>query len=189
MRFAIVALAACSGSPHAPDAEVCAAQTCGTACCTPAADCGDDACACPRNFIPDRPTFVTGVVVQNLPQIPGLLAAIGQFDAAGQRYAELVAYDPAQVPTGVDIDVATASAVKIGFGYQIDANQAIRSSFRAMTGTLRVSAVCADGIAGTLTNATLTEIDVFESLDPIAGGCTMTLPSVTFAIADTCGAP
>ena len=179
IRFSLLALAACSSSPHVPDADVCST-------CTPAATCGDNACNCPMNFVPAQPMFVTGVVVKNLPQIPGLLAAIGQFDDAGQRYAELVAYDPTQVPVGVDIDVAIATAIKVGFGYQIDANQQIKSSFRAVTGTLRVTSVCPEGVAGTLANATLDEIDVFTSLDPIAGGCTLALPSVTFAIAGAC---
>lgn len=180
------ALAACGDNTAPPDAPVCPAVACGTTCCTPAADCAATSCACPRNFVPDHPTFVTGVVVKNLPQIPGLVAAIGQFDDAGRRFAQLVAYDPATVRTNVDIDLATSTDFKIGFGYDIDGNQKIRSSFRAMTGHVRLTAACAEGIAGTLTGAELAEIDVFESLDPIAAGCTLAMPTVTFAIAKDC---
>jgi hypothetical protein len=190
MRLVLLILAACGSSAAKPDAEICNAVMCGPTCCTPAADCVVGACACPSNFIPEMPTFVTGVVVKNLPQIPGLLAAIGQFDQPTERDAVLVAYDPATAPSGIDIDLATSTDVEIGFGYQIGPNQDIRASYRATTGTVHLTSVCPAGVAGTLVNAGLEEIDIFNNLTPIAGGCTMALPSVTFAIASDCaGAP
>jgi hypothetical protein len=92
----------------------------------------------------------------------------------------LVAYDPATAQAGIDIDLATATDVKLGFGYDIGPNQNIRGSFRATTGTVHFTSVCAAGVAGTLTNAGLEEIDIFKDLTPIAGGCTMQLASTTF---------
>ncbi len=197
--LSLLVLAACGHStttPEKPDATVAidaapippdACAVCGAACCTPAADCTADACACPANFVPEMPTLITGVVVANLPQIPGLMAAIGQFDqTATERDAILVAYDPTTAPVGVDIDLASSTDVKVGFGYQIDANQNIRASYRATTGTLHLTSACAAGVTGTLTDATLEEIEIFTSLDPIAGGCTTMVPSVTFAIAKAC---
>ena len=186
MKKLVLVLAACSSKPVAPPDVACSAVTCGTGCCTPAATCAGDSCACPADFIPATPMFVTGVVVNNLPQIPGLLAAIGQFDQPTERDALLVAYDPATVTAGVDIDLATSTNVELGFGYDIDANQDIRGSFRATTGTVHFTTVCAAGVAGTLSNAGLEEIDIFNNLTPILDGCTMTVPTVTFAIAGAC---
>ena len=146
----VLFVAACSSKPAAPPDAECTSVTCGSGCCTPAASCAGDSCACPASFIPAMPMFVTGVVVKGLPQIPGLLAAIGQFDQPTERDALLVAYDPTTTTAGVDIDLATSTNVELGFGYDIDANQDIRGSFRATTGTVHFTTVCAAGVAGTL---------------------------------------
>jgi hypothetical protein len=94
------------------------------------------------------PAFVESVVATDLPQIPGLVAAIGQFDEGGKRHALLVAYDPATAPIDTDIDVATVADIKIGVGYDIDPVQKIRSSYRVIQGTLRLTAACAGGVTG-----------------------------------------
>jgi hypothetical protein len=189
--LAITLVAAC-GSPAAttpdaaPDAPACAGMTCGTTCCTPAADCAGDTCACPAGFVPDAPMFITGVVVDNLPQVAGLHAAIGQFDANGKRDAILVAYDPNTAPIGIDIDLATVPDLKIGFGYDIDPLQNIRSAYRITHGTLRLDSVCTIGVSGSVTGGMLEEIDLFDNLASIPNGCTFALPSVTFAVAKAC---
>jgi hypothetical protein len=58
----------------------------------------------------------------------------------------------------------------------------IRGSFLATAGTLRLTSACDAGIAGVLSNVTAIEIDLFSGLAPIAGGCTLVVPSVTFEI-------
>jgi hypothetical protein len=163
-----------------PDAATCT--------CSPAADCVELACACPSNFVPAAPTYVTGRIVEGLPQIPGLLAGIGQFDEAGKRHAILVGYDPATAPVHESIDIATSPFV-IGFGYDIDPLQEIRSAYRVISGTLRFERVCPEGVTGTVTNAALVEIDLFDNLAPIPDGCTFELPAVSFAIAGNCEPP
>ena len=183
MRFAlpVMFVAACgepSASPH--DAAVCT--------CSPAADCVDvTTCACPDNFVPPAPAYVTGRIVEGLPQIPGLLAGIGQFDEAGKRHAILVGYDAATAPIDTDIDLATSSFV-VGFGYEIDPLQKIRSAYRVTSGTLRFARVCATGVSGSVSNAVLAEIDLFDNLALVPNGCGFTRPSVTFAIAGDCEA-
>jgi hypothetical protein len=129
---------------------------------------------------------VTAVVVDSLPQAPGLYAAIGQFDVGEARHALLVAYDPASVPLDSDIDLARVENVKMGVGYEVDTTKSIRSSFRVTSGTLRLTAACPEGVTGELVDAELAEIDIFTSLDPIAGGCTFALPAVSFALAGAC---
>ena len=194
-RFSISLLpwlvAACGSDvvPPEPDAPACTTTVCGDTCCTAAADCTAGACACPASFVPATPAFVTGVVVDNLPQAPGLYAAIGQFDVGEQRHALLVAYDPATVPLATDIDVASVENVKMGVGYEVDPTKNIRSSYRVTRGTLRLTSACPEGVAGTLDDAELVEIDIFASLDPIPGGCTFALPSLSFALAATCEEP
>jgi hypothetical protein len=155
-------------------------------CCSAAADCSAGACACPADFVPPAPAFVTAVVVDSLPQAPGLYAAIGQFDVSEARHALLVAYDPTTVPLETDIDLARVENVKMGVGYEVDTTKSIRSSFRVTRGTLRLTAACPEGVAGALANAELEEIDIFTSLDPIPGGCGFALPSVSFALAGAC---
>jgi len=173
-------VAGCGGdSATPPDAELT---------CSPAADRVGATCACPDNFVPTAPMFVTGRIVENLPQIPGLLAAIGQFDEAAKRHAILIGYDPATAPIDTDIDLATSSFV-VGFGYEIDPLQNIRSAYRVTSGMLRFARACAAGVSGTVTNAALVEIDLFDNLAPIANGCTFALPTVAFAIADDCENP
>jgi hypothetical protein len=188
MIIALALASACHSESAVPNALECPATTCGATCCSAAADCADDACACPANFVPTMPTFVTGVVVENLPQLPGLHAAIGQFDiaATGKRHAILVAYDPATVPVGVDIDLGATETVKVGFGYDISAEQKIRSSYRIMSGTLRLTSACATGVAGTVRGEQLSEIDIFDNLALVPNGCTFALPDATFAVAGAC---
>jgi hypothetical protein len=136
--------------------------------------------------VPARPSFVESLVVRDLPQIPGLVAAIGQFDEASKRHALLVAYDPATAPIGVDIDLATVEDVKVGVGYDIDPLQKIRSSYRVVAGTLRLTEACAGGVSGTLRAAALGEVDLFQELAPVPNGCTMALPETEFQLAATC---
>ena len=178
--IAFVAIGCGDSSQSPPDAPTCA--------CSPAADCIAAACVCPDSFVPAAPAFVTGRIVEGLPQIPGLLAGIGQFDEAGKRHAILVGYDPATAPVHHDIDLATSQFV-VGFGYEIDPLQEIRSAYRVMSGTLRFERVCAAGVSGSVSNAALSEIDLFANLAAIEGGCTFALPTVSFAIADECPTP
>src|ERR1041385_3936811 len=137
----------CGDNTIVPDAPACPTLACGESCCSAAADCSAGTCACPADFVPPAPTFVTAVVVDSLPQAPGLYAAIGQFDVGDQRHALLVAYDPASVPLDADIDLARVENVKMGVGYEVDTTKSIRSSFRVTEGRLRLTGACPEGVA------------------------------------------
>jgi hypothetical protein len=194
MRYLVLLLAACSHHPRCP------LDTCGSACvdtssdvancgscgvaCTPAAACSNAACACPANFIPAVPTFSQELVRENVAQLPGLVTGIGLLPDAKAFDALLVAFDPMTIPVGTDIDLATAAptVVRVGFGFDVVLLSSIKGGFLATSGTLHVDTACVDGVAGSLTDVAAVEVDLFDGFTPIANGCTMTVPSVTFHI-------
>ncbi|RMH40138.1 MAG: hypothetical protein D6689_14605 [Deltaproteobacteria bacterium] len=183
-----------------PDAFVCTKTMCGTECvdletdprhcgacdnaCPPAADCAAPDCVCPSNFVPAAPgaLFSQMNTEQVAPDILGLMVFAG---TDGNAHALIAMFAP-DVATGVDIDLASADAPTIGFGYQVDtANFTLRSGFLATSGTLRLDHACAEGVAGTVTGAKLEEYDVF-SMTPVTDGCAIDDVDVTFAIGADC---
>jgi hypothetical protein len=158
--------------------------TCGNA-CTPAASCGEGACACPASFIPATPQFSQQIVRTDVAQLPGLVTGIGLMPGDdGLANAILVAYDPATVPIGMPIDLASAAptVVRVGFGFDVDPTKTIHGAYLAIRGTLRLDAACDTGVAGTLANADGIEVDLFADFAPVANGCTTTVPAVAFTI-------
>jgi cation diffusion facilitator CzcD-associated flavoprotein CzcO len=195
-------LAGCGNGPSA--APPCALDTCGGACvdttsdakncgacgqaCSPAASCDNRACSCPANFIPAAPSFSQTIVRSGVAQFPGLVAGVGLIPAGNDTEAMLLAYDPAKVPVGHDIDLATAdpTVIRVGFGLDVVALKSVRGGYEATAGTLRLTSVCEQGIAGEMSNVQTTEVDLFNDFAPIAGGCASMVPSVSFAIG-SCG--
>src|SRR5262249_38882556 len=150
--------------------------------CSPAADCIDNACACPGNFMPATPTFSSVLVRKDVVQLPGLTTAAGLVSRDDKLDGILVAYAPATVPVGVDIVPATASpeVVRVGFGYEIVALTSIRGGYLATAGTLHLTRVCTDGVAGVLHDVATIEVDVFADFTPVDHGCSLAIPSVAF---------
>lgn len=205
LMVALGCLPAC-GEQDSPK-DPCALTACGTACvdtssdeqycggcslaCAPAADCKEGGCTCPKGLIPAAPTFFRDMMRADVPQARGLMTGIGLLSEAGSINALMVAFDPATVPVGIDVDLATVNARKdtvyVGLGFEVDLLMDVRSAFLATAGTLRLTRACAEGVAGTLTHAMLQEIDLFADLTaPIAGGCASSVPSVAFTIGQDC---
>ena len=173
-----------NGNGNAPDGG----SSCGGKTCSPAASCENEACTCPANFVPAAPTFSQAIVRSGVSQFPGLVVGVGLIPAGGDTEALLVAYDPAKVPVGHDIDLATSdpTVIRVGFGLDVVALKTVRGGYEATAGTLRLTSACPQGVAGVMLNVQTTEVDLFNDFAPIAGGCTSMVPSVTFAIG-SCG--
>jgi hypothetical protein len=60
-----------------------------------------------------------------------------------------------------------------------------RSTFLATSGSVTLTRRCAAGIAGSLANVTLVEIDPV-TFAPINGGCTTTISQLAFDIGGAC---
>jgi hypothetical protein len=121
-------------------------------------------------------------------QFPGLVTGVGLTPQADKSQAVLVAFDPATVPMDQDIDLATAkpSVVRVGFGFDVVALTSVRGGFMATAGTLHLETACEHGVSGVLSNVQTTEVDLFNGFAPIAGGCALAIPSVTFSLG-SCG--
>jgi len=181
------------------DAFVCTLTECGTECvdlsndpkhcgecfeaCNPAASCAAPVCTCPENFIPASLSFVLEQVGSlSPPDVVGFGAFSGSDDLA---HLVLVTTNPDTVEIGVDIDITKITdSTQIGFGYDATMTS-VRSGFIATTGTLHLTRSCAGGVAGTLTDGGLVEVD-FTSFAPIEGGCTLSGVTTSFDIGDAC---
>ena len=112
------------------------------------------------------------------------MPGVGLTPDADTSQAVLVAFDPATVPLGQDIDLATAkpTVVRVGFGFDVAALTSVRGGYLATAGTLHLTSACAHGVAGVLANVQTTEVDIFDDFAPIAGGCALAIPQVTFSL-------
>jgi len=183
-----------------PDAFVCGFTMCGAECvdtdtdpahcgtcehaCSPAADCAAPDCQCPANFAPESPTFLFERM--NTTTLPPDVLAIGAFigtDAGA--HAVLVISNPDTVPIGTDIDLSTVSgSPAFGLGYEASMTS-VRAGYLAVSGTMNLTRSCDVGVAGSVTDASLVEVD-FTTLTPIVGGCTLDHVTVSFDIGDPC---
>jgi cation diffusion facilitator CzcD-associated flavoprotein CzcO len=191
-------IAACTSKSD--DSPSCATEMCGGECvdtssdtkncgacghvCSPAASCNARACACPTSFMPGTPSFSGGIVRTNVAQFPGLVTGVGLIPVADRSQAMLVAFDPKTIPLGTDIDLATAKPgmVRVGFGLDVVALTSVRGGYAATHGTLHLTSACEEGVSGTLSNVQTEEVDLFADFAPIAGGCSLSIPSVKFSL-------
>lgn len=173
----------CAGECVDTAAEPKHCGSCGHA-CSPAALCTSGACSCPTSLMPAAPAFSSGIVRANVAQFPRLVTGVGLIPVADKSQAVLVAFDPATIPVGQDIDLATAKPemVRVGFGVDVVALTSVRGGYVASSGTLRLASACATGISGVLSNVKTTEVDLFANFMPIAGGCSLDIPSATFTL-------
>ena len=190
------------GSPDAaagaPDATACDMTSCGDECvdtssntdhcggcfqpCTPAQDCAGS-CACPDVQISGEPIITRIDDVMLAPTILG----IGIFSDGDDLDAVVIGFDPG-TPTDTDIDLADGEPPFVAIGYQVDVtSQEFRSAYRAQTGTLRLTRVCAAGVAGIVTGAILAEVDpAADPPEPLPDGCTASIESLAFDFGDPC---
>jgi hypothetical protein len=183
-----------------PDAFVCTQTECGTECvntdtdpdhcggcfmaCTPAADCDAPDCLCPDNFVPGSPSFLMAQVSDTL--APPNLVGIGGFAGSDSGLHVLAVLFAPDATTGVDIDLTDTNAPVVGLGYELDTGTFTpRSGFVATAGTIHLTRACADGLAGTVTDATFAEAD-FTTLSPITDGCGFSGVTFAFDIGDSC---
>jgi hypothetical protein len=190
----------------APDGTVCELTQCGAACvdtetdpahcggcdmaCTPAQGCETSECACPEVVLLADPAFVFETV--DLEALPPFAVAVGAYmlEGSAEIHLLLVAYDPMATETETDIDIASIGGPvpSIGIFYDYDPETMTpRAGFATTSGIVSFSRACAEGIAGSLTDIELTEVDA-EAM-PIDGGCTYAMPSVAFDLGSACPPP
>ena len=92
------------------------------------------------------------------------------------------------MPRGEPTGLATVTdSPRLGVGYEASM-MAVRAGYMATSGTLELTRSCAAGVAGTLTDATMVEVD-FNTFVPIEQGCALTGVSTTFDLGDPCVDP
>jgi hypothetical protein len=141
-------------------------------------------CTCPPNFVPPAPEFSQVFLRKNTVQFPGLITGAGLISAGAKSDAVLIAFDPANIPLGKDIDLASArhDLVRVGFGLEVVPLTSVRSAYAATAGTLRITDACEQGVSGELTTVQAAEVDIFDGFAPIAGGCTIAVSSMKFTL-------
>lgn len=150
--------------------------------CTPAATCAASACGCPAAFIgATPPVLATQMVMAQTGFVTGVAAVTGT--DSNNHAVVVTAADAAPLNTSLPVNVN--SQVFVAVAYELlSANQA-RSTYLATSGTVKLTRRCTAGIAGTISNAMLVEVDPM-TFQPIAGGCSTTVTQLAFDIAQPC---
>lgn len=192
-----------AGPPDAsaPDATPCDMTLCGDDCvdtrtstdhcggcfqpCTPAQDC-DQSCQCPTIDIA-ADDFVLAQMDDAM--LAPTILGVGLYgDGSSATSALVIGFEDPGTPTDTDIDLAGGDLPFVAVGYDIDVtSREFRSAYRAQTGTLHLTRRCAAGVAGTVTGASLVEVD--PEADPptaLPGGCTAEIESIAFDFGDPC---
>lgn len=157
--------------------------SCGKTCSSPALDCSGGECGdCPASFVPEPFTTAFDFVQENM----GSVFAVGAFAGGdGATHAVIVFADPAEVELGVDLDLATATSVGVFLGYRVDLmSMQAQSSYAALSGTLRIDALCADGLTATLTGASFQEAELGGPVIPES--CQLADVSIDLALGSDC---
>lgn len=191
-----------------PDAFVCSAprMMCGADCvdtasdhdncgecdeaCSPAASCQTSECACPEGWVADPLSFLFDLM--DTENFAPATAGVGIFMGGGVTNLFSVAFDPATVQVGVDIDLATITPgdppfVVLGYDGDFFSNPpAIRALFGGISGTLRFERACDVGVAGTIENVMFAEI---TQSGLVPDGCSLTIAGpLAFDIGEPCDA-
>lgn len=179
--------AACPGT-LASCAQVCVNLTndhancgaCGHA-CSAAATCASSACACPGTFVDAQaPVLATQMLVGAPAGYVSGADAITGLDA-GTHVVVVTSATTAPLHTALPVN----GQVYVGLAYDaISATQA-RSAYLATSGTVTLTRRCAAGIAGSMSNVSLVEVDPM-TLAVIPGGCSTSIAQLAFDIAQPC---
>jgi hypothetical protein len=190
-----------AGSPDAaaPDAAVCAMTMCGEDCvdtatshdhcgtcsesCTPAQDCAESACACPAITVAED-AFVLAQMDTDM--LAPTILGIGLYGDEPLVHALVIGFEDPGTDTGTDIDLAAGAPPFVGLGYDVNVmTQNFRSVYRAQSGTLHLTRRCAAGVAGTIADVAMVEVDP-DSDAVIADGCSLSIASLAFDFGDDC---
>ncbi len=190
-----------------PDAVGCTQTMCGTACVNTAIDelhcggcnmpcatgaqaCLNSVCECPADgFVPANPMAFMGFdqILSDTP-VAGAQTALLPYQGGGALNVLTIAYD-STVVTGVDIDIsalAVGAYPLFGVGYNINiGNQTAQATYIATEGIINFSIACPTGLAGTVTDLVLSEVDL-NTMTIVSNGCGATAATVTFAVGDSC---
>jgi hypothetical protein len=150
--------------------------------CTPAASCAASACGCPASFIGAAPpVLATQMIMSQAGFVTGVAAVTG----SDSNNHGVVVTAAVAAPLNTSLPVNVNSQVFVAVAYDLlSANQA-KSTYLATAGTVKLTRRCTAGIAGTISNATLVEVDPM-TFQPIAGGCATTVTQLAFDIAQAC---
>lgn len=148
--------------------------------CTPAARCVESDCQCPTGFVdPAGDVLAT----QMIPTAAGFVSGVAGVAGADARNHALTVTAAQDAALGVPLLVN--GSVFVGLGYDVIDATTVRGTYLATAGTVTLLRRCAAGIAGTVTGATLVEIDPL-TFQPLPGGCTTALAAMTFDVGGTC---
>jgi hypothetical protein len=176
-------LVSCAGTcvNTTTDSDNCGA--CGHA-CTPAASCAMSACACPTSFVAaSPPVLATAMLSAASGYVSGVAGVTG---SDGNAHAVVVtASATAPLATALAVDNQVDAQVFIALEYEVASATQTRAWYLATAGTVTLSRRCAAGLAGTLHDVALVEVDP-ATFAAIPGGCTTTLADLAFDIAQPC---
>jgi len=154
--------------------------------CTRAAACVESDCSCPSDFIPasvadgDPPPSFN---VDGLPVVSLRATFTGNDDLPHQLR---MTWDADTVATGVDYDLAVVETPTVRISYN-RSFEGPRGTFVPTAGTLQLSRVCNDGVAGTLTSASFIETASGPSGgESLEDGCTFDVASLSFDFGTDC---
>jgi hypothetical protein len=176
--------------------------------CNGGEECTAGVCACVEAYIPEAPTLTTLAISRDF--IPGAEIALGVFGGAptnalslaygltvdgavglmvGQEYAFTMP------PAG---EIPAFPLLAAGYDVQFGGQPSATAAHVATGGTMVIDAVCVNGsgvttgIAGRGTDVVFSAVDSFTNPTITPGGCSFTVPTLTFTFATTgttCTAP
>jgi hypothetical protein len=155
---------------------------CGTCdrACSPAAVCATSECACPTTFLDNqRPVLATQMLAAQPGYYTGASAVTG-LDALS-HVVVVTSTSSAALHTPLPIN----GQVYVAIEYDASSATQTRSAYLATAGTVTLTRRCAAGIAGSMSNVSLVEVDPV-TLAAVPGGCSTSIAQLAFDIAGPC---
>jgi len=153
--------------------------------CSPSQDCLSSDCECPTIEAPSG-TFAPILRQMDAEILAPTVLGIGAYSPDGTTiHAVVIGFHPTDTPVDTDLDlsVPTAGAPPfVGFGFDLDTvYRTYRGSFRSVSGTLHLTTRCEAGVAGTMSNVLLHEVDATTNPpEPYEDPCTVEIESLSF---------
>lgn len=186
------------------DTPACNGMVCSSVCVDTMADedhCGDCTtvcadgeacftgdCECPPAFVPANPSFLLNQVRTDIPNV--------QLGVGGYIESEidvLIVAMPNGTPLNTPFPLTGATLGQppfVGAGYDVDAEtMQPTAAYYATGGTVTFTQTCPGGFAGTASNVTFAAVSGgFTNPTLVPGGCTFTVPAISFAFGAVCPA-
>ncbi len=150
--------------------------------CTAAARCETSACACPAPFLGGAPPVLATTMLASQPGFT--TGAAGLLGNDSMNHA-LVITAALTAPLGTPLAVNANNQVFAAIAYEVTTATQSRATYLATAGTVTLTRRCAAGLAGSVANLTLAEVDPMTFV-PTPGGCTTTVAQLAFDIAGPC---